>query len=673
MNNDSVFRAALKYAKQGLPVFPCRPNKRPFTKNGFLDASIDPDKVRNWWIHWPNAMIGMPTGKLSGVSVVDVGKDPLPTELDQFVKANARGCAKQRTMSGGYHQLYKHVDGVPSVGHDSSRGEPDIDIRGEGGYVILAPSIGKNGQYRWVRNMSSIKESFPVDLVGMLRSRRNGNKPSSKPPEEVEIGERYPVLRSLIAGLWNRNVSIDEALDRAKEFNEQMADPVPNEQWERLVHFGSWLEDEAETKEDMFWIETPILDHIRSHAQANRTAPWPVLGCELARVAAATHPKVQLPGRGSGANKGSLNLFVALVGEPGKGKDQALAEARSAIELGDDDIALMRLGSGEGLAHAYKGRKRASKDEPYKEVWLRRQVMFEESEIETVLKLGGRQGSTLISELRSAWNAGKLGHMFVDPQKRLDIPTHSYRMSLVVGVQPSKAGVILDDSAGGMPQRFLWLLCSDRWAPDFTSSEYELKPIQLAYAEVLDSDPEDHIIPVCQSAVSDIDDFAKRSLRGEYDGDPLRGHWLQSKLKVAGLLAIMHGCTEVDDEWWRIADLVMKRSDEGRAVCAYHSWLEHGKVIRGKAKDAAVIAVTSAEAVEEKKVGRCRKGILKVVKPYPSWVAMTRINRSLRSDLKDILHDTLDLMVSEGVLRVRTRGSGGQISQQYQLAPKSKW
>ena len=50
-----------------LPVFPCRPDKRPYTKNGFKDATIDMTKIKNFWLKFPDALIGVPTGKISNL------------------------------------------------------------------------------------------------------------------------------------------------------------------------------------------------------------------------------------------------------------------------------------------------------------------------------------------------------------------------------------------------------------------------------------------------------------------------------------------------------------------------------------------------------------------------------------------------------------------------------
>ena len=68
---SALLDAALWYAKQGAPVFPCKPNKRPYVEHGLLDATKDPEQIRAWWTRWPKANVGVATGD-GGLVVVDV-------------------------------------------------------------------------------------------------------------------------------------------------------------------------------------------------------------------------------------------------------------------------------------------------------------------------------------------------------------------------------------------------------------------------------------------------------------------------------------------------------------------------------------------------------------------------------------------------------------------------
>jgi Bifunctional DNA primase/polymerase, N-terminal len=54
--------AALKLAHKGVAVFPCGNDKRPLTRHGFKDATVDGATENDWWTCWPDALIGVPTG-----------------------------------------------------------------------------------------------------------------------------------------------------------------------------------------------------------------------------------------------------------------------------------------------------------------------------------------------------------------------------------------------------------------------------------------------------------------------------------------------------------------------------------------------------------------------------------------------------------------------------------
>jgi hypothetical protein len=158
---------AARYADHGWPVLPlhtvhassgcsCRdrdcgsPGKHPRTRRGLLNATTDPDQVRQWWSRWPTANIGVATGTAAGLLVVDVD---LPHGPASLVRLEAQHgplppTCEQRTGSGGRQLLFAHPGG--QVGNRTAL-EPGIDVRGDGGYVVVPPSLHATGErYRWV-------------------------------------------------------------------------------------------------------------------------------------------------------------------------------------------------------------------------------------------------------------------------------------------------------------------------------------------------------------------------------------------------------------------------------------------------------------------------------------------------------------------------------------------
>ena len=64
---------AIAFIELGWPVFPLVPNtKKPLTKNGFKDAVTSAFRVNKWWRDHPDANIGIATGQVSNLAVLDV-------------------------------------------------------------------------------------------------------------------------------------------------------------------------------------------------------------------------------------------------------------------------------------------------------------------------------------------------------------------------------------------------------------------------------------------------------------------------------------------------------------------------------------------------------------------------------------------------------------------------
>jgi hypothetical protein len=124
----------------GLPVFPCRLDKRPACPRGFKDAAISAAAIGELWRRFPGPLIGVPTGAASGLFVLDI--DPAGIDWLDMVCRDGRLTATRvhQTRRGGFHLIYRlPKTPLPNSAAKLARG---VDTRGEGGYAIWPPSPG---------------------------------------------------------------------------------------------------------------------------------------------------------------------------------------------------------------------------------------------------------------------------------------------------------------------------------------------------------------------------------------------------------------------------------------------------------------------------------------------------------------------------------------------------
>ena len=160
-------KAALAYARRGVPVFPCEPGaKRPLTRNGHWDATTDSRVIERWWKRWPSANVGIPTGKKSGVVVLDVDMDD--GGLDSLAKLERTGTpipktARARTGGGGIHVFFRNPRGT-KIRNSAGLLGPGLDVRGDGGYVVVPPSRTQ-GPYQWVDSSPLAEASWLIERL----------------------------------------------------------------------------------------------------------------------------------------------------------------------------------------------------------------------------------------------------------------------------------------------------------------------------------------------------------------------------------------------------------------------------------------------------------------------------------------------------------------------------
>lgn len=177
--DTSNLKAAIAYASMlDWSIFPLWPkSKKPITKNGFKDATNNIKQIEEWWTLYPDAGIGLPTGKINDVVVIDI--DPRNNghlSFDRLIDENEElpHTVHCMTGGGGDHFYFKYDE---RINKSSLSGYPGLDVQGNGKYVILPPSTHPSGkQYYWEESSKPVVTpiaDMPNWLINLLSLSNN--------------------------------------------------------------------------------------------------------------------------------------------------------------------------------------------------------------------------------------------------------------------------------------------------------------------------------------------------------------------------------------------------------------------------------------------------------------------------------------------------------------------
>ena len=304
---------------------------------------------------------------------------------------------------------------------------------------------------------------------------------------------------------------------------------------------------------DKFWSATEQLEIIHASARARLVGPWALLGACFTRINVMTPYYVTLPPLTGG--RASLNLFIGLVGPSGAGKGGATAAAVDTIDTGatwlggENGQRMVNLGSGEGIIHAFRKRTKDGDE------WNCRSVVFNVQEIDLLTATATRSGATILPVLRSMWSGEQLGFQNADPTRRIQVPPHGYRASLLVGIQPLRAGSLLDDADGGTPQRFLFVPTDDPGAPDQPPIKPEkIKWRKPSFDSLRDPFTDTYDITLPEAVESLVRAQRLEMLRNQAEGSKnASGHDTLATIKYAAHFALLAGRTTVTEDDWDLA------------------------------------------------------------------------------------------------------------------------
>jgi hypothetical protein len=153
---------ALRYREAGFSVIPIKPDFDPveqkFLKKPYLSwrayqqSLPTADEIKLWWNKWPKAMIGIVTGEISKLYAIDCDTEDSYQKIQELIPDSFL-TPTVSTPRGGKHIWVKCSNGTQIT--TVSAVMPNIDTRGNGGYIIAPPSINeKGGKYEWLAGLS---------------------------------------------------------------------------------------------------------------------------------------------------------------------------------------------------------------------------------------------------------------------------------------------------------------------------------------------------------------------------------------------------------------------------------------------------------------------------------------------------------------------------------------
>ena len=250
---SDMLAAALDYARHGIPVFPVKQNKAPYTPRGFKDATTDEGVIRERWGRWPGAGIGVPTGFASGWLVLD--SDPRhggDSSLCELIEEHGDlpDTLEAETGGGGHHIVFDFPE-LAELGNSRGRLPEGLDVRGEGGYVIVAPTIHESGRpYRWRNDLPPA--SAPEWFVKLLTEGRYAAVPDGETRPQAKSGARIgavlaeggrnDALFRIGSSMRGKGANYSEILSELLEINAQRCSPpLPEAEVEKVARSAAKL------------------------------------------------------------------------------------------------------------------------------------------------------------------------------------------------------------------------------------------------------------------------------------------------------------------------------------------------------------------------------------------------------------------------------------------------
>jgi len=226
-----LLAAALRLHEQGCSVVPLEPRGKEPMINWLPQQQqrAGPDQIRAWWTKWPEANLGIVTGRISGVVVVDVDH---AEGLDQALE---RGPTSRIVKTGrGYHLHYEYPPDQELV--PNRVGDDGIDIRADGGVAVMPPSVHESGTL-YSYHQSGTRGTCPAWVLDQptIAANKGQHWIAHKLQHGVARGERNSTCAGLAGFFYGHRIAEDIAQGLLQNWNLHNRPPMTREDVDRTV------------------------------------------------------------------------------------------------------------------------------------------------------------------------------------------------------------------------------------------------------------------------------------------------------------------------------------------------------------------------------------------------------------------------------------------------------
>lgn len=222
--------AALEYLEWGLSVIPINPkSKRPcIAWSEYQQRQPTEQEVEQWFRQWPNANLALITGQISKVAAIDLDNE----KARKWAAKNLPRPNVWQKTSKGWHLIYQ-ANGTPIP--NKVRIADGVDVRGDGGYIIVDPSVHPDTGERYTLYQHANWDElipFPTDKLPTSDSPQD-REPVSLDP--APTGCRNDSLARIAGKYFAMGMSYSEVLAICKGWNQDCDEPQPNKDVEKTV------------------------------------------------------------------------------------------------------------------------------------------------------------------------------------------------------------------------------------------------------------------------------------------------------------------------------------------------------------------------------------------------------------------------------------------------------